>query len=218
MSALPSKSSQYFVAIAATAAAFTTRFLLRSDLGDVAPLLIFTLSVMVSAWHGGLGPGLLATALGAVLGAYSFMEPFYSFHIYSSAEWIEVGLFLIIGVSISLLSHARLSLLARRQQLLVNEREARRAAEDANRLKDEFLSTVSHELRTPLTAINGWALMLRMGRLDAAQSERALETIVRSVRSQNQLIDDLLDVSRIVTDKMRLNIAPLKLGSVIEAA
>jgi CheY-like chemotaxis protein/nitrogen-specific signal transduction histidine kinase len=108
--------------------------------------------------------------------------------------------------------------LAKRQQLLASEQDARRAAEDANRLKDEFLSTVSHELRTPLTAINGWALMLRGGRLDAVQSARALETIVRSARSQNQLIDDLLDVSRIITGKLRLDVAPLKLGSIIEAA
>jgi signal transduction histidine kinase/AmiR/NasT family two-component response regulator len=216
---------QYFVAIAVTAVVFTARFLLNSDLGDVAPLLVFTLSVMVSAWYGGLGPGLLATALGALLGDYFFIEPFYSFHINSGAERIEEVIFLGIGIAISILSQARLSLLAFRQQHLDSEREARRTAEDArrtaedaNRLKDEFLSTVSHELRTPLTAINGWAVMLRAGRLDAAQSERALETIVRSARSQNQLIGDLLDVSRIITGRMRLDVATLNLGSVIKAA
>jgi signal transduction histidine kinase/CheY-like chemotaxis protein len=225
MSSSTSKASQYFVAIGATAVVFTVRFLLSSDLGDVAPLLMFTLSVMVAAWYGGLGPGLLATALGALLGAYFFIEPLYSFRIYSSAERIEEVIFLGIGIAISILSQARLSLLAKRQQLLASERDARRAAEDAmrvaegaNRLKDEFLSTVSHELRTPLTAINGWALMLRAGRLDATQADRALETIVRSARSQNQLINDLLDVSRITTGKMRLDVGPLKLGSVIEAA
>src|SRR5215475_14134385 len=218
MSALPSKSSQYFVAIAATAVAFTARFVLEPALGDVAPLLVFTLSVVVAAWYGGLGPGLLATALGALLGIYFFIEPLYSFHAKNFAERIEQILFLVIGVSISMLSQARLSLLAKRQQLLASEQDARRAAEDANRLKDEFLSTVSHELRTPLTAINGWALMLRGGRLDAAQSARALETIVRSAKSQNQLINDLLDVSRIIAGKMRLDVIPIKLGSVIEAA
>jgi signal transduction histidine kinase/AmiR/NasT family two-component response regulator len=173
---------------------------------------------MVSAWYGGLGPGLLATAVGLLLGDYFFIAE-------SAAERIEEVLFLGIGISISILSQARLSLEARRQQLLASERDARRTAEnarrgaeDANRLKDEFLSTVSHELRTPLTAINGWAVMLRAGRLDAAQSERALETIVRSARSQNQIIDDLLDVSRIITGKMGLAIVPLNLGLVIKAA
>src|SRR5215813_9767202 len=211
MSALPSKSLRYFVAVAATAVVFTARYLLKSALGDVAPLVMFTLSVTISAWYGGLGPGLLATALSLLLGDYFFIAE-------SVAERIEEVIFLGIGASISILSQARLTLLAKRQQLLASEQDARRAAEDANRLKDEFLSTVSHELRTPLTAINGWALMLRAGRLDAEQSARALETIVRSARSQNQLINDLLDVSRIISGKMRLDIVPLKLGSVIKAA
>jgi signal transduction histidine kinase/ActR/RegA family two-component response regulator len=211
MSALPSKSSQYFVAIAATAVAFTARFLLEPVLGNVAPLLVFSLSVVVASWYGGLGPGLLATVLSLLLGDYFFIAV-------SAAERIEEAIFLGIGISISILSQARLSLEAKRQQLLASEQDARRAAEDANRLKDEFLSTVSHELRTPLTAINGWAQMLRAGRLDAEQSARALETIVRGAKSQNQLIDDLLDVSRIISGKMRMNVVPIKLCSVIEAA
>ena len=210
MSALPSKSMRYFVAIAATAVAFTVRFVLKSALGDVAPLLMFTLSVMLAAWYGG-GPGLLATALSLFLGDYFFI-------VQSFAERVEEGLFLCIGISVSALSQARLSLEAKRQQLLVSEQDARRAAEDANRFKDEFLATVSHELRTPLTSINGWAQMLRAGRLDAAQSTRAIETIARSAKSQNQLINDLLDVSRIITGKMRMDVGPVMLGPVIEAA
>src|SRR5262245_23132532 len=218
MSATPSKLLRYFVAIASTAVVFTARLLLKSSLGDVVSLLMFTLSVMMAAWYGGLGPGLTATALGAIIGDYFFIEPFYSFRIQNHAEIIEILLFLGIGVSISILSQARLSLLEKVQRFLAREQDARRSAEDANRLKDEFLSNVSHELRTPLTAINGWALMLRAGRLDSAQSQRALETIVRSARSQTQLIDDLLDISRIIAGKMRLNVAQLMLGAVINAA
>lgn len=152
MSTAPSKSSQYFLAIAATAVAFTARLLLQSVLGDVAPLLMFTLSVVVTAWYGGLGPGILATVLGALFGAYFFIEPHYTFGIYSDAERIETVLFLGIGISISVLSQARLSLLEKRQRLLASEQDARRAAEDArkvaegaSRLKDEFLCAVSHE-------------------------------------------------------------------------
>ena len=211
MSAMPSKSLRYFVAVAVTAVAFTARFLLRSALGEVAPLLIFTLPVVVSAWFGGLGPGLLATALSLLLGDYFFI-------VESFAERIEEVLFLGIGVSISVLSQARLSAQAKLQQLLASERDARRSAEEANRLKDEFLSTVSHELETPLTAINGWARMLRRGHLNATESSRALDIIARSAKSQNQLIDDLLDVSRIITGNMRLNVCPISLGPVIEAA
>jgi signal transduction histidine kinase/AmiR/NasT family two-component response regulator len=225
MFALLSKSLPYFVAIATTAIVFIARFLLEPVLGDVAQVLLFILSVIVTSWRGGLGPGLLATALGAFLADYFFMEPLYFFYPKHLAERIELLLFLGTGISISILSQARLSTEARRQQLLASERDARRVAEnarrvaeDAGRLKDEFLCTVSHELRTPLNAINGWAQMLRSGRLDAVEADHAIETIVRNAKSQNQLIDDLLDVSRIITGRMRLNVAPLKLDSVIEAA
>src|SRR5262249_47525552 len=149
---------------------------------------------------------------------YYFIEPLHTFYAKNIPERIELFLFLGIGVSISALSQARLSFEEKRQLLLVRERSARKTAEEASRLKDEFLTTVSHELRTPLNSINGWALILRAGRLDAAQSDHALETIVRSAKSQNQLINDLLDVSRIITGKMRLNVAPLILSTVIKAA
>ncbi len=99
--------------------------------------------------------------------------------------------------------------------------EARRArvqAEDANRLKDDFLATVSHELRTPLNGILGWAKMLRAGKLSAEKAQQALETIERNARSQNGLIEDLLDVSRIISGKMRLDLHPVDLVAIIEAA
>ncbi len=105
-----------------------------------------------------------------------------------------------------------------RAQLLVQEQKARAEAENLNRLKDEFLSTVSHELRTPLNAILGWSQILRTNRVDEATMNRALETIERNARSQAQLIDDLLDISRIITGKIRLNVQTVELLSVIEAA
>jgi signal transduction histidine kinase/CheY-like chemotaxis protein len=105
-----------------------------------------------------------------------------------------------------------------RAQLLVRERAARADAERANRLKDEFLATLSHELRTPLTAILGWSRMLRAGNLDEAMRARALETIDRNAQSQSQLIDELLDVSRIITGKLTLSVQPVALLPVVEAA
>jgi signal transduction histidine kinase/CheY-like chemotaxis protein len=105
-----------------------------------------------------------------------------------------------------------------RRLALAREREARKEAEAANRLKDEFLATVSHELRTPLTSILGWARMLSEGGLDAARQAQALETIWRNARAQVQLVDDLLDASRIVTGKLRLEVRPVNLSSVVEAA
>jgi PAS domain S-box-containing protein len=102
--------------------------------------------------------------------------------------------------------------------LYKESQEARRSAEAANRAKDEFLATLSHELRTPLSPILGWTLMLRSGSLDTAATTRALEVIERNVRAQTQLIEDLLDVSRIVTGKLRLDVQVLpELATVVEA-
>jgi PAS domain S-box-containing protein len=99
------------------------------------------------------------------------------------------------------------------------EREgALKEAEAASRAKDQFLATLSHELRTPLNAIVGWSHMLRSGRLDAATAERAVETIDRNAKAQSQLISDILDISRIVSGKLRLNVRPVELLPVLEAA
>jgi signal transduction histidine kinase/CheY-like chemotaxis protein len=95
--------------------------------------------------------------------------------------------------------------------------DARSAAEKANRAKDEFLATLSHELRTPLTPILGWTVMLRSGTLDPTSIHRGLEVIERNVRAQTQLIGDLLDVSRIITGKLRLEVTPIAIVPVIEA-
>jgi signal transduction histidine kinase/CheY-like chemotaxis protein len=93
-----------------------------------------------------------------------------------------------------------------------------RQAEESSRLKEEFLATISHELRTPLSAILGWARMLRMGQLSEENAAKALDTIERNARAQAQLVDDLLDVSRIITGKLRMNVQPADPNSFIEAA
>jgi PAS domain S-box-containing protein len=103
-------------------------------------------------------------------------------------------------------------------QLLLRERSARAEAEQANRLKDEFLATVSHELRTPLNAMMGWARMLRSGRLDAESREHALEVVERNAWAQKQIIEDILDVSRVITGKLQLNLCPVNLRVVVDAA
>ncbi|HEU4410745.1 MAG TPA: PAS domain-containing protein [Polyangiaceae bacterium] len=105
-----------------------------------------------------------------------------------------------------------------REGLLHQEQAARRAAEEASRLKDEFLATVSHELRTPLNAMLGWLQMLRAGGLAPPQQEHALATVERNARAQAQLVEDLLDVSRIVSGKLRLEVAPVDLAAVVEQA
>jgi len=108
--------------------------------------------------------------------------------------------------------------LGKRAAIAIENARLYRDAQESNRLKDEFLATVSHELRTPLTAVLGWAHMLRAKQLNERNTTHALETIERNARSQAQLIDDLLDVSRIITGKLRLDVRQVYPASFIESA
>jgi PAS domain S-box-containing protein len=105
-----------------------------------------------------------------------------------------------------------------RADFLERERSARTDAERANRLKDEFLATVSHELRTPLNAVIGWSRMLRSGRLDEESAAHALEVVERNAWAQKQIIEDILDVSRVITGKLQLTLGPVDLVAIVDAA
>ncbi|HET6978405.1 MAG TPA: MASE1 domain-containing protein [Pyrinomonadaceae bacterium] len=105
-----------------------------------------------------------------------------------------------------------------RAELLERESRARQQAEEASRLKEEFLATVSHELRTPLNAVVGWSRLLQSGQLDAAGATHAVEVIERNAAAQRQIIEDLLDVSRIVSGKLRISTQPTDLLLIIHAA
>jgi signal transduction histidine kinase/ActR/RegA family two-component response regulator len=105
-----------------------------------------------------------------------------------------------------------------RNQLLVREQAARASAEQANRLKDEFVAIVSHELRTPLNAILGWADLLHRKKLEGPQRDRGIQAVYESARRQAQLIDDLLDVARIMSGKMRLQRTLVDIEDVVQAA
>ena len=120
------------------------------------------------------------------------------------------------------LSIVRAALRARARQLEVRDlllalRAEREREEEASRLKDEFLATLSHELRTPLNAIIGWTSMLRHGGLDPALSARGLEVIERNAHAQTQLVEDVLDVSRIITGKLRIDPRPIHVAPVVQA-
>ncbi len=105
-----------------------------------------------------------------------------------------------------------------RLRLLESERNARMDAENLSRLKDEFLATLSHELRTPLSAIMGWAYIIKSSAYDSEKVREGVEIIERNARLQSQLVEDLLDMSRIISGKMRLNMQPVELPELIEAA
>src|SRR5262245_51746094 len=123
----------------------------------------------------------------------------------------------VLVATVRALLRARLAEDAMRDAL-AREQTSRLAAEAANRTKDEFLATLSHELRSPLSVILTWVALLRTGRLDDAGRTRALGAIERNTRLQAKLIEDLLDVSRIISGKMRLEVAVVDLDDVVEAA
>jgi signal transduction histidine kinase/CheY-like chemotaxis protein len=124
------------------------------------------------------------------------------------------GFWIVAGVDIDAQKTAE----EERARVLEREQRAREVAEAANHMKDEFLATISHELRTPLNAILGWARMLRTGILGPTRFPQAVETIERSAQAQAKLINDILDVSRIVTGKLRLQVGPIDLPTIVTEA
>ncbi|MBW4631902.1 MAG: response regulator [Iphinoe sp. HA4291-MV1] len=139
-----------------------------------------------------------------------FSNRWVEMHAYPSADGLSVNFHDITD---------RKHLEERREALLESEQAARAEAERIGRLKDEFLATLSHELRTPLNAILGWTqILLRRGTIDTTELRKGLETIERNSRSQAQIIEDLLDMSRIISGKVRLDVENVNLRSVIEAA
>jgi PAS domain S-box-containing protein len=122
----------------------------------------------------------------------------------------------LIGISNDITDRVQLE--RDRERVLQQEQAARETAENANRIKDEFLAVLSHELRSPLNPILGWTRLLQNGKLDAARQREALATIERNAKLQTQLIDDLLDISRIMQGKLSLTVTPVNLTFVITAA
>ena len=124
-----------------------------------------------------------------------------------------------VAAALAAAAEERTSVEVDREALLRKEQEARATAEAADRAKDQFLAVLSHELRTPLNAVYGWARMLRAGQIQGeADVTRALEVIERNANAQVQLVDDLLDVSRVISGKMRLDVRKVDLSIVVEAA
>ncbi|NKE72618.1 hybrid sensor histidine kinase/response regulator [Candidatus Manganitrophus noduliformans] len=351
---------RYGVGVFSVALIFLLRLLINPFVTETTPFLLFLIAVMVSAWYGGMGPGLMATVLSTLISDFVFLSPYYGFLRYTPGQTVQLSLFILEGSVITALTvalhsakrqaeanmeAARRSEETRRQSeerfrllidgardyaifmldasgqviswnagterlqgyqaeeilgkpishfylpeqirqgrpdkalriaategrfeeedwrmrkdgsifwalmvvtalrdasgglsgysvvmrditerkraeeerndLLIREQKARLEAEEANRSKDEFLAMVSHELRTPLNAILGYSQLLGSGMFDEAQAARAIESIERNAKIQVQLIEDLLDVSRIITGKLRLHPRPIDLIEVIEAA
>jgi signal transduction histidine kinase len=181
-----------------------------------SPLLLA--AVVISAWYGGFGPGLLTTALGALGKAYFFLLPTRSLRVDDAAAVLQLGLFVVIAFLISSLTGTLRRTLGENAALIAQERAARADAEAANRAKNVFLAMVSHELRTPIQAMSSWLEVVRRRAAVSQDVSDALHAIDRSLVAQARLIDDLLDVSRIVADRLDLDSARVEIGPVIEAA
>lgn len=138
-----------------------------------------------------------------------------------SRIWVEIGGAMIghgegVGYVLDLTERKRIE--SERAQILAREQAARKQAEAASRTKDEFLAIVSHELRSPLNAMLGWSRLLLTRKMEETTTRKALEAIERNAQAQTQLIEDLLDISRIIRGKVRLYTRPVKLVQVVEAA
>lgn len=206
------------VVVATTTAVALVRGALTPWLGTDAPLLAFLLAVFASASVAGVFAGVGATLLGALVGTFFFIAPTGEMDVVDAVERVRVALFVGVGSLISVSSEALLrarrrleqamaakeQALREREALLEKERAARAEAEALARLRDEFVSTVSHELRTPVSAILGFSALLQQhGALDE-KGVHMLEIIERNARAQAKLVEEMLDLGRILGGQLQL--------------
>lgn len=224
MSRAPALSRTFAVAALSIGAAALLRTFIFATFDEAIPYTPFYPAIVASTMYGRRRGGLIAVCLAAIAASF-WLVPFGKPFIEESTDLF--GLLLFVGVSVLIVAlceemkraQARAEAAMREQQrLLESEQAARCAAERANRLKDEFLASVSHELRAPLHAILGWTELLSNPTLDDGSRSHGLEVIERNARAQARLIEDLLDVSRIVSGKMRLSVSLVNPRSLIECA
>lgn len=209
---------RYGMALLVTGLTLLVSLALRQVLEDAVPLVLFILAVMVSAWYGGLGPGVLSSVLSVMAGSYFLMEPARAFSLNSSADWLRVAIFLVTAGVVSSLSE---TLHEARRQAELQAREAerrRRELERAGRQKDEFLAMLAHELRNPLAPIYNAVQILAVRGHDPDEVERIGGLIGRQLQQMVRLVDDLLDVSRITRGKINLCKEPVDLAQVVSMA
>jgi signal transduction histidine kinase len=203
---------RHFVAVTGVVIAFLASRTTPAVVDEGGLFLFMSITVLGAAWFAGTGSALAVTVLGATLaGVGAWTHP-------GIAVPTHLALFVLEGLLLTALV-AELRRARRVAERAATAAEhARRDAEAASRMKDEFLGTISHELRTPLNAVMGWLHLVRSGTLDRATEARGLDAIDRNVRLQAQLTTDLLDVSRALTGRLKLDMVPLPLKSIIDEA
>ena len=204
---------RYLVAVWSVGVAFLLTLLL-SPLVQMSVSPLFLAAVMFSAWRGGLGPGLLATLLSVTVSAFIFLPPSFSFAT-EIDDLLQLGVFSLTAIIISSLSRAREQAETELAASLTREQAARREAEAANELKDEFVAAVSHEMRTPLTTIKTLTRVMLRSEQTAEERRECVEDISSECDRQIDLVLNLLDLSRIKAGNFRLTPQPVKVDEVL---
>jgi signal transduction histidine kinase len=207
--------SRWLIAVWTVGAAFALTYLASPFIEPgVSPL--FLLAVMFSAWRGGLAVGLFATFLSALASAFVFLPPKFSLQL-DRNDFLQLAVFIVAAVIIGSLSAARKRAEEAREVLLVKEQAARREAERANAVKDEFLAAVSHELRTPLTTIKTLTRVLQRREMTEAEREEYLADIASECDREIDLVLNLLDLSRINAGGAQIESKPTNAAEVVRA-
>ncbi len=198
---------RYLIGAWSVAAVFALTMLATRYVGlNVTP--VYLAAVMFSTWRGGLGAGLVATALSAVLGAFFFFPPAYSFEVYGE-DLLQLGVFTLAALVISSLSAAR-------ERALALSEQARQEAEAANSVKDEFLAAVSHELRTPLTTIRTLTRILLKKNPGEEERRDYLEDIAAECERQIDLVHNLLDLTRVKAGGVEIQPARVEVAEALQ--
>lgn len=197
---------RYLIGVWSVAAVFALT-MLATRYVDLNVTPVYLAAVMFSTWRGGLGAGLVATALSAVLGAFFFFPPAYSFKVYGE-DLLQLGVFTLAALVISSLSAAR-------ERALALSEQARREAEAANSVKDEFLAAVSHELRTPLTTIKTLTRILLRKNPSEEERREYLEDIAAECERQIDLVHNLLDLSRVKAGGVEIQPVPVEVSAAL---
>ncbi len=218
------RPARYLLALSCVAGATLLRFVVDPILHDQIPFFIYVASVVVATWFCGMEAAVLSTIVSAFVGNYFFVTPRYDF-VFSSADIAAMTMFSLVAFGLVWLVgrwREAEQTLRRHADVLTSQAEQLRGlhaeAERINRVKDEFLATLSHELRTPLNAIMGWAHVLNELHLAPDRQKEALQAILRNAQAQARLINDTLDVARIISGKMQLERADVDLAAVIASA
>lgn len=215
----------YVFAVAATALVACVRLTVSDTAGNFAPLIPFVGAVVVSAWYGGLWPGLLATSLSTLAADYLLVPGQHSLRTHTLTGAVALGAFFVTGVLISFACeslHRSRRLVEQEQEKLRLSLEAQRAMQEAlaasDRRKNEFLATLAHELRNPLAPMRNAAYVLRDEAIPSRKQQWARDVIDRQVTQMARLVDDLMDVARITRGALELRRACVDIRDVIHDA